>query len=91
MCATKARGEVLGLHDTDEVDKHEEKILDNAVESLVAQVAMDSPLMQFLANQGGPDGKAVMPILFTMGHVIEEMHKHIGRLDARLHAIDGEP
>jgi hypothetical protein len=36
------------------MDERDEKTLDNAVESLVAQTAMDSPIMQYLANQGGP-------------------------------------
>ena len=36
------------------------------------------------------DARGLMSVVFTMGHAIEELWAQIGRLDARLQALDGE-
>jgi hypothetical protein len=70
------------------MNQHDERRIDNMVESLVAQIDLNGPQMKNIAATG--DARALMPMLFAAGHVIEELWAQIGRLDARLNAIDGE-
>lgn len=70
------------------MDKNDERALDNAVESLLGEVAVDGPIHQSVVETG--DARALLPVLFTLGHAVELLHRQVGRLDARLHALDGE-
>jgi hypothetical protein len=72
------------------MDQFDEKALDNAVQSLLGQVAMDSPIVKYIQNTEGHPAQILLPVLFTMGHVIEILARQVGILDARLQAIDGE-
>ncbi|BBZ80034.1 hypothetical protein MANY_53710 [Mycolicibacterium anyangense] len=68
------------------MDENEEKSLDIMVESLLGQIDMNGPQMQVVAKTG--DAKALIPLVFTMGHTIEALYREIGRLDARVKALE---
>ncbi|MGO8851347.1 hypothetical protein [Mycobacterium sp.] len=68
------------------MDENDEKALDNMVESLLGQIDMNGPQMKVVANTG--DAKALLPLVFTMGHTIEALYREIGRLDARVKALE---
>lgn len=74
------------------VNKWDERRIDNMVNSIKGQIDMNGPIMQYV-NSVAPDqpvdGRTWMPLLFSMGSVIEELWDQIGRLDARVQAIDG--
>jgi hypothetical protein len=69
------------------MDERDERALDNMVESLLGQIALDGPLVQAIKNSPG-DAKALLPLVFTMGHTIEGLYREIGRLDARIVAVE---
>jgi len=70
------------------MDSRDERSPDSMVESRMGQLDMNGPQMRIVASAG--DAKALIPVLQAMGHIIEGLYIQIGRLDARLHAIDGE-
>lgn len=70
------------------MDARAEKRIDNMVESLLVQIDLSGPQMTTVLATG--DAKALVPVLLAAGHAIEELWAQIGRLDARLQAIDGE-
>jgi hypothetical protein len=57
------------------------------VDSLLSQIDMNGPLMQAVANSPG-NAKALLPVVFTMGHAIEALYREVGRLDARVRALE---
>lgn len=69
------------------MDPRDERSLDNMVESLLGQIALDGPLVQAIQNSPG-DAKALLPVVFTMGHIIEELYRQVGLLDARIVALE---
>jgi hypothetical protein len=68
------------------MEPHDERSLDNMVESLLGQIALDGPLAQSLEN--APRAKALLPLVFTIGHTIEALYRQIGLLDARIVALE---
>ncbi|WP_156745103.1 hypothetical protein [Mycobacterium sp. 1165178.9] len=70
------------------MDARDERSLDHLMDSLKAQLDMNGPQMHIVGSTG--DAKALIPVLHAMGAIIEGLYTQIGRLDARLHAIDGE-
>lgn len=79
---------LLGLDTLATMDARNERSLDNMVESLTGQLNMNGPQMTAVMATG--DAKALVPVLQAVGPIIQELYTQIGRLDARLHAIDGE-
>jgi hypothetical protein len=69
------------------VNRRDEQRIDNMVESIKDQIDMNGPLMQNIQRTG--DAKGLMPLVSIMANVIEELWDQIGRLDARLQAVDG--
>jgi hypothetical protein len=69
------------------MDGREERSLDNMVESLLGQIAIDGPLMQAVKNSPG-DAKLLASVVFTLGKIIEELYPQVGRLDARIVALE---
>jgi hypothetical protein len=69
------------------MDARDERSLDNMVESLLGQIALDGALVQAIKNSPG-DAKTLLSVVFTMGHTIEGLYREIGRLDARIVALE---
>ncbi len=71
------------------MDERDEKSLDNMVQSLMGQIDANSALIQAIrASQG--DAKAWEPVLFTMAHIIQELDRQVGYLDARITAFENQ-
>jgi hypothetical protein len=69
------------------MDARDERSLDNMVDSLIGQIDLNGPVVQFVKNSPG-DAKSLLSVVFTMGHTLEALYREIGRLDARIVALE---